>query len=101
MQYSLSEIKNRLSPVFKNSPVDRAVLFGSYAKGDATPSSDIDLLIDSNGKIKGIDFFGILEEMTEALKKPVDLLEASQIIKDGRIHREIEQTGVVIYERTR
>ena len=98
--YSVHEIKNKLSPVFAANPVDKAVLFGSYAKGNPTPASDVDILIDSNGKIKGIDFFGILETLTETLQTNVDLLEASQIIQGGKIQSEIADTGIVIYERT-
>jgi len=92
-------IKEKLLPIFSVVPVQRAILFGSYAKGISTPSSDIDILIDSNGKIRGIDFFGILEDITEALRIPVDLVEASQLIEGGRAQREIAETGVVIYER--
>ena len=98
--YTASEIKEKLLPIFNNNLVERAVLFGSYAKGNPTPLSDIDILIDSKGKIKGIDFFGVLEEMIEALGVPVDLIEASQIIDGGRVQSEIAQTGVVIYERS-
>ena len=59
----------------------------------------MDILIDSKGKIRGIDFFGVLEDITEALSVPVDLIEASQIIDGGRAQREILETGIVIYER--
>ena len=45
--YSLEYIKNKLSPVFLLYNVKSAVLFGSYAKGYATESSDIDLLVDT------------------------------------------------------
>jgi len=97
--YSIDEIKAKLFPVFDSYPIVRAVLFGSYAKGKQTPKSDIDILIDSNGKIRGIDFFGVREDMTEALNVHIDLIEASQIIHGGRVQREIAETGVVIYER--
>ena len=97
--YTTSEIKEKLFPIFSAIPVERAVLFGSYAKGNPTQVSDIDILIDSNGKIRGIDFFGVLEDITEALNIPVDLIEASQVIDGGRAQREISETGVVIYER--
>ena len=93
------EIKEKLFPVFNDNPVEKAILFGSYAKGNPTQLSDVDILIDSNGKIRGIDFFGVLEDITEALGVPVDLIEASQIIDGGRAQREISETGVVIYER--
>ena len=45
--YSIREIENILHPVFAGYGVRRAVLFGSYAKGQATPRSDIDILVDS------------------------------------------------------
>ena len=60
----------------------------------------MDILIDSKGKIRGIDFFGVLENITEALGVPVDLIEASQIIEGGRAQSEIAETGIVIYERS-
>ena len=82
-------------------PIRRAILFGSYAKGTQTLQSDIDLLIDSDGAIRGIDFFGVLEDITNALKTQVDLLEASQIIDGSPVQQEIENTGVIIYEDSR
>jgi predicted nucleotidyltransferase len=97
--YTANEIKEKLFPIFNANPVEKAVLFGSYAKGNQTQTSDVDILIDSKGKIRGIDFFGVLEDITEALRVPVDLIEASQIIDGGRAQREIRETGVIIYER--
>jgi predicted nucleotidyltransferase len=46
-----------------------------------------------------LDFFGILEELREALGRPIDLIEASEIVEGGQVQREIEKTGVLIYER--
>ena len=97
--YTTDEIKEKLSPIFNIIPVEKAILFGSYAKGTQTQLSDIDIFIDSKGKIRGIDFFGVLEDITETLGVPVDLIEASQIIDGGRTQNEIAKTGVVIYER--
>jgi len=97
--YTINEITKKLYPIFKNLPIEKAILFGSYAKSKPTHSSDIDILIDSKGKIKGIDFFGILEDMTEILDKPVDLIEYSQVIQGGKMQYEIEKTGISIYER--
>ena len=97
--YTINEIKEKLFPIFNAIPVERAILFGSYAKENPTRASDVDILIDSKGKIRGIDFFGVLEDINEALSVPVDLIEASQIIDGGRAQREILETGIVIYER--
>lgn len=97
--YTANEIREMLFPIFDANPIEKAVLFGSHTSGTPTQLSDVDILINSNGKIRGIDFFGILEEITEALQMPVDLIEASQLIEGGRVQHEIAKTGVVLYER--
>lgn len=98
--YTPNEIKEKLVPVFIVLPIEKAILFGSYAKGNPTGISDIDIVIDSKGKIRGIDFFGVLEDIVDALNVPVDLIEASQIISGSRVDQEIRETGILIYERT-
>ena len=97
--YNLEEIREKLRPIFEAAPIYKAILFGSYAKGTAMAKSDIDIVIDSRGEIRGLDFFGVLEDVSQAFHVPVDLIEASQIIEGGRTHDEITKTGVVIYER--
>ena len=94
--YSISDIKQLLSEVLDNTEVEKAILFGSYAKNTPTKVSDIDILIDSNGKIKGLKFFAIIEEK---FNKDVDVIEKSEINKGSRIEKEIEKTGVVVYEK--
>lgn len=44
-------------------------------------------------------FFGILEDIVEIFDVPVDLIEASQIIEGSRVQHEINETGIIIYER--
>ena len=95
--YSIREIENILRAVFAGYGVRRAVLFGSYAKGQATPRSDIDILVDSG--LRGLAFFGLLEGITSTLDVPVDLIDVSQIEKGSHIEMEIQQTGVPIYEQ--
>ncbi len=97
--YTKNEIKAKLLPIFSDHPIEKAILFGSYAKGNQTGLSDIDIVIDSKGRVRGIDFFGILEEIVEILDIPVDLIEASQIIEGSRVQHEINETGIIIYER--
>ena len=96
-RYTVSQIRERLTPVFDRNNVRKAILFGSYVKGNATPSSDIDLLVDS-GK-KGLAFFGLLEDVCENVECEVDLIDVSQIIPGSKVEKEIEETGVIIYEQ--
>ena len=97
--YTTNELIEILSPIFDTNLVERAILFGSYARGNPAFASDVDILIDSKGKLKGIDFFGVLDEITETLRTQVDLFEASQLVDGGRVQREIADSGIVIYER--
>ena len=95
--YSHDEIKSYLEPVFRQYGVKRAVLFGSYGKGNATEKSDIDLMVDSG--LKGLSFVGLMESVRKALnEKDIDMFDITHIEKGSLIEREIEQTGVEIYE---
>lgn len=59
------------------------------------PKSDIDILVDSG--LKGLAFFGLLEDVVTVLDKNVDLLDTSQIIPDSLVEQEITKNGVLIY----
>lgn len=93
--YSIADIKEKLQPVFKKYKIKKAVLFGSYAKGIAKDSSDIDIMVDSN--LRGLAFYGLLEDTVNIIGRNVDLLDKSQIINSSDIQKEIESTGIVIY----
>lgn len=96
MVYTPEQIKHILTPVFRAHNVRRAVLFGSYSKGTAGEQSDVDIFVDSG--LRGLAFFGLLEDVVTSLDKQVDLLDASEIIPESRIDQEIKKNGVVIYE---
>lgn len=77
--YSIDELKTILAKILKDTVVEKAILFGSYAKNCPTETSDIDLIIDSNGKLLNINFYGLLEELVEQLNKNIDLFEITEI----------------------
>ncbi len=94
--YTVNEIRTMLSPVFQNYNVKRAVLFGSYSKGLATPKSDIDLLVDSG--LKGLRFVGLIGDIRSSLQgKDVDVFDVTHVEKGSLVEREINRTGVEIY----
>lgn len=93
--YSVSKIESLLKPVFDAYHIKKAVLFGSYAKGSAAKNSDIDILVDSG--LKGLAFFGLLEDVVTTLDKNVDMIDTSQVLPDSLVDREIAKNGVVIY----
>ena len=97
--YSINDIRKMLTEVLNNTEVEKAILFGSYAKNTPTKNSDIDILIDSNGKIKGLRFFAIIDMIKEKFDKDVDVIEKTEINKGSKIEKEIENTGVIVYEK--
>ncbi|MDE7044496.1 MAG: nucleotidyltransferase domain-containing protein [Acetatifactor sp.] len=93
--YTQEQIKEILYPVFKQYGVHKAFLFGSYVKGAAKADSDVDIVVDSG--LRGLSFYGLLEEVVISLDKKVDLLDVTQIVPESEIDREIKKTGVLIY----
>ena len=84
---------------------DQIILFGSYARGDNTEKSDIDLLIIKKGLKNGLD---IVDSIYRAfyenrIKIPVDLLtiDYNRYIKInneiGYIYKTIKEQGKVLY----
>ena len=97
--YVINEISKKLRPIFKPLPIYKVVLFGSYSKGMETKNSDVDIVIDSRGEIRGLNFYSLLDEIVETLNIDVDLFDASEIQKDSSIYNEIVKNGVTLYER--
>ena len=99
--FSINEIKTILFPVFQTAPVYRAILFGSYAKGNPTDNSDIDIVIDSKGELLNIDFYGVLEDITTRLGKRIDLFEITELKNNVTMKSVVEREGIVLYDRKR
>lgn len=93
--YSIYEIKKTLKPIFDKYKVKKAILFGSYVKGNADTRSDIDLMVETD--LEGIKFYGLLGEVSDSLRFPVDLIDRKEIKKNSKFEKEILNTGVTIY----
>ncbi len=89
------DIKKICERVLSEYSVDYCILFGSYAKGKATETSDVDLLIASD--VKGLKFYGMVEKLRTALHKKVDALSLEQLKDNLELTGEILKDGVKIY----
>ena len=92
---TINKIKAIVNDVLKNYNIKSCFLFGSYAKGKATETSDVDLLIDSD--ITGLDYYGLLEDLKNSLCKNVDLLTTKSVSNNTLILMEIIKDGIKIY----
>ena len=91
----LEDIVRKCTEVFERYEVSFCYLFGSYAKGKATQTSDVDLLISAN--VKGLKFYGLVEEIRTALHKKVDVLDMNQLKENIELTEEIFKDGIKIY----
>ncbi|MCL2086729.1 MAG: nucleotidyltransferase domain-containing protein [Oscillospiraceae bacterium] len=98
--YSIDELRGLLYPVFASYPVRKATLFGSYARRDADSGSDLDIVIDSGGNLRGFNFFGLLGDIVETLDKRVDLLDERGIHNDSPVRFALQKEGIALYEKS-
>lgn len=91
----VKEIKDICSKVFQNHDISYCYLFGSYAKGKAKENSDVDLLISTS--LKGLKYYGLVEELRLQLKKKVDVLDVNQLKDNISLIQEILKDGIKIY----
>jgi len=92
---SVPEIQAIVARLAEKYGAQRIFLFGSYARGDMLPSSDIDLRIDK-GAIRGIQLGGLLLELENALGVPVDLIPTGSL--DHSFLEAIHEDEVLLYE---
>ena len=80
--YTIKEIKSRIKPILNKYGINEIYLFGSYARGEAKSTSDIDIYCE-NGNIRTlIDEGKLIEELEEALNKDVDVIFMNSYIND-------------------
>lgn len=103
--YTIDELAAAVAPVAERYGIESIVLFGSYARGEATAKSDIDLLISYKKLTGAFALGGVYAELEEVLGKPVDVVSEKALTADyADMHAralldEIRREGVVIYRR--
>ena len=66
-------------PILKSAGATRAAIFGSYARGEETPESDVDILVDLPRSLSLLGFVGLKFHLEEILDKKVDVVEYDAI----------------------
>jgi predicted nucleotidyltransferase len=103
--WTLDELRERLAPRLARAGVQRAVVFGSYARGTADAFSDLDLAVVMDTSLPRFERHRLLDELYSAVPMALDLLVftpeeflegcSSRMGVFDRILRE----GVTIHER--
>lgn len=74
---STQQVTQKIADYFKTQPVNRAWLFGSFARGEETPDSDIDILVeyDKNARISLLTISHMMGELERSTGRRIDLIE--------------------------
>jgi hypothetical protein len=67
---------DRISAICARYPVKELAVFGSHARGDATPESDVDFLVEfrEGAGVGLLEYAALMRELSEALGMKVDLV---------------------------
>lgn len=93
---SREELVSAIVPLLKKYGAKEALLFGSYARGEATADSDIDLLIIGGSQFEPTDVFCIADELNRATGKEVDVYELCEVNTGTTFYHSIFEEGVKI-----
>ena len=101
MVYHVDEIRQIVAPIANKYHLKAVFLFGSYARGTATESSDIDLLIDTSGtELKSLFALGALYcDLENALHKPIDLITVSSLEQKTQMQGDLQFRETINQER--
>ena len=105
-QTNMSEINDQVQVIVKKYRPDKIILFGSHAKGNVSPDSDVDLLVIID---TGQSTWDLAVEISSVLKHsfPMDIIvrtpqEVARRLKYGDFFiKNIIEQGKVLYERVR
>ncbi|PXY21393.1 XRE family transcriptional regulator [Prauserella muralis] len=72
-------------------PVDRVWVFGSVARGDDGPDSDLDLLVELRPAASVVDIIGLDEELSAVLGCPVDVVTTTELESNDLLRRGVNR----------
>ncbi len=90
------EIKKKIISILIKHGIKKILVFGSYARNEATTKSDLDLIVDFPEGTSLLDHIGIEIELAEALNMKIDLLSRNGISPYIKDH--VLKEAIVIYE---
>lgn len=94
--YTIQDIKALVLPIAKKYKIREIYLFGSYARGDADESSDLDFLVFGGENFKLTMIFSLAEELRDVLKKDVDVFEINEINRDSDFYQTIMKERLLV-----
>ena len=90
---------NIISNYFIDQPIDKAWIFGSYARSEENDNSDIDILVNfsADSKISLFTYAHMVNELQQLTGKNIDLVENGQLKRFAKTSASSDK--ILIYER--
>jgi predicted nucleotidyltransferase len=85
---TIDEITNKVMPIARKYEFHAVYLFGSYARGEATPNSDFDFIVDTSGSNvrSAFQMGGVFNDFEDAFGADnVDLINLGNVILENRV----------------
>ena len=97
---STQVMRQTIADYFKTQPVVKAWLFGSFARGEEKPNSDVDILFvpDKTQHFSLFTMVGMYEDLKELLGREVDLITDGGLLPFAR--ESVDRDKILIYERS-
>ena len=93
-----NSLTDKIIDYFRQKPVLKAYIFGSFARNESDEKSDIDILVDLDySQSIGLEFVEMQLDLEEILDRKVDLLSSNAISK--YIRPFIDKEKILIYEK--
>ena len=93
--YTRDELRTMIVPLVDKHGLKGAWLFGSYARNEATPASDIDVLVEGGQGFRPLSVFSLADDLCELSGKKVDIFEVSEL-DDGSFRDTVLQEAVIL-----
>lgn len=91
-----AEVESVIRELLLKYHAEYALLFGSYARGEATPESDIDVIVVGGASFRPKDIFTFGEELRQRTSKEVDAFEIREINVGTPFYDTVMREGVKI-----
>ena len=93
------QIYQTIADYFKSKPIKKAWVFGSFARGEENPLSDIDVLVvyDDNARVSLLKQASMINELESLLNRSVDIVQEKLL--QNKVKKSVNQDRKLIYER--
>ena len=90
------QVQDAIKVLLRRYGAESAVLFGSYARGEQTDSSDIDVIVFGGRNFKKSNIFAFAEELRQMTGKDVDAFEICEVDPQTPFYQSVMEEGIKI-----